>query len=206
MAPAQVHAADSSDASGRSRRSQWGALEYVVSFVFYMLFFGLIAAFLRSRFPIDLGLFLFFTNDELMEWALRKVGIRLVPESLGATFISAFVWVTGASILLVRWSASAPAWLSSIVPPNPPPWHFISGAALGCALLAAISTAVVGKLLPWAGIKIAPGSVPWKITGGLVGFGILGLVFLLGFAMAPGLTGRRLRIPGTTCPADEVIE
>src|SRR5215831_21331823 len=98
MAPAQGQAADPADAPERSRRSQWGALEYVVSFAFYMLFFGLIAAWWQSRFPIELGLFFFFTNDELIEWALRKVGIRLVPESLGATFISAFVWLSGASI------------------------------------------------------------------------------------------------------------
>lgn len=185
MAPSQGQAADPSDASGRSRPSQWGALEYVVSFMFYMLFFGLIAALLRSRFPIDLGLFFFFTNDDLIEWSLRKIGIRLIPESLGATFISAFVWVTGASILFARWRGAAPAWLSSIAPPNPPPWYLIAGVALGCAVLAAISTAVVRKLLPRVGIEIAPGSVTWKITRGLIGFGILGLLVLLGFTMAP---------------------
>ena len=49
------------EASAGSR--QWGAVEYLVSFVFYMLFFGVIAGLLRSRFPIDLGMFLFFTNE-----------------------------------------------------------------------------------------------------------------------------------------------
>ena len=184
MAPAQGQAADPTDASGRSRRSHWGILEYVVSFVFYMLFFGLIAALLGSRFPIDLGLFFFFTNDEMIEWALRKVGIRLVPESLGATFISAFVWLTGASILFTRWKGSAPAWLSSFVPPSPAPWYFIAGVAFGCAALVTVSTAAVGRLLPWFGIEIAPGSVTWEITRGLIGLGIVGLLALLGFTMA----------------------
>jgi hypothetical protein len=38
--PPKGPAADPSEASAPSARSQWGALEYVVSFVFYMLFFG----------------------------------------------------------------------------------------------------------------------------------------------------------------------
>src|SRR5262249_41399324 len=138
LPPSKGQAADPPDASGRPGRSEWGALEYVVSFVSYMLFFGLIAAFLQTRFPIELGLFLFFTKDELMEWALRKVGIRLVPESLGANFISAFVWLSGASILFARWKGSAPAWLVSLGPPSPPPWYGIAGVAVGCAVLAAI--------------------------------------------------------------------
>jgi hypothetical protein len=115
--------------------------------MFYMLFFGVIGGLLRSRFPIDLGMFFFFTNDGLIEWVLRKVGIRLAPDSLGATFVKAFVWVTGASILFARWKDSAPAWLSSWLPPNVP-WSLIAGAALGCAVLKAISTAFVRRVLP----------------------------------------------------------
>ena len=77
--PSQGPAAAPAETSARG----WGALEYFVSFVYYMLFFGVIAGLLRSRFPIDLGLFLFFTNDGLIEWGLRKVGIRLVPQIAG---------------------------------------------------------------------------------------------------------------------------
>ncbi len=172
--PSQGPAAAPSEASAPSPRAQWGALEYLVSFVFYMLFFGVIAGLLRSRFPIGLGMFLFFTNDGLIEWVLRKVGIRLVPDSLGATFVEAFVWVTGASILFAHWKDAAPAWL----PPNMP-WSLIAGAALGCAVLKAISTTFVRKVLPWAGVKIARDSLAWTITEGLVGFAMLGLLFLL---------------------------
>ena len=85
---------------------------------------------------------------------MRKVGIRLVPDSLGATFVKAFVWVTGASILFAHWKDSAPAWLSSWLPPDMP-WAFIAGAALGWAVLEAISTAFVRRVLPWVGIEIA---------------------------------------------------
>ena len=65
--PSQGPAAAPSEAPAPSPRAQWGAIEYIVAFVFYMLFFGVIAGLLRSRFPIDLGMFLFFTNDELIE-------------------------------------------------------------------------------------------------------------------------------------------
>src|SRR5689334_15349611 len=81
-------------------RAEWGVVEWIVSLVYCMLFFGVIAAVLQSRFPLDLGLFLFFTSEGLTEWVLRKVGIRLVPDSLGATFVKTFVWMAGLSILL----------------------------------------------------------------------------------------------------------
>jgi hypothetical protein len=176
--PSQGPAADPSETSAPSPRPQWGALKYVVSFMFYMLFFGVIAGLLRSRFPIDLGMFFFFTNDGLIEWVLRKVGIRLVPDSPGATSVKAFVWVTGASILFAHWKDSAPAWLSSWLPPNAP-WSLIAGAALGCGVLNAISTAFIRRMLPWVGIEIARDSLDWTITEGLVGFAMLGLLFLL---------------------------
>jgi hypothetical protein len=177
--PSQGPAADPLEASARSPHSQWGVLEYVVSFVFHMLFFGVIAGLLQSRFPIDLGLFIFFTNDELIEWVLRKVGIRLVPDSLGATFVTAFVWVAGASILFAHWKDSAPAWLSSWFLPNAP-WSLIAGVALGCAVLNAASPAFVRKALPWAGIEIARDSLAWR---GLVLTAML--VFLLLFLSTP---------------------
>jgi hypothetical protein len=174
--PRKGLAAGPSEASAGS--PQWGAVEYFVSFVFYMLFFGVIAGLLGSRFPIDLGMFLFFTNDGLIEWVLRKVGIRLIPGSLGATFVKAFMWVTGASILFAHWKDSAPAWLSSWLPPDIS-WSFIAGAAFGWAVLEAISTAFVRRVLPWVGIEIARDSLAWTITEGLVGFATLGLLFLI---------------------------
>ena len=58
-------------------------------------------------------------------------------------------------------------------------WSFIFGVALGCCVLKTISTAFVRRVLPWAGIKIARDSLAWTVTEGLVGFAILGLLFLL---------------------------
>jgi hypothetical protein len=176
--PTRGPAAESSEASAPSPRAQWGVLEYFVSFVFYMLFFGIIASLLRSRFPIDLGMFLFFTNEGLIEWALRKVGIRLVPDSFGAAFIQALAWAAGASILFAHWKDAAPEWLSSWLPPDAL-WSFIFGAALGCSVLKTLSTAFVRRVLPWFGIKIARDSLAWTATEGLVGFALLGLLFLL---------------------------
>jgi hypothetical protein len=171
--------ATAAQTSAPSRRSQWGAVDYFASLMSYMLVFGVIAGLLRSRFPVDLGLFLFFTNDALIEWALRKAGIRLVPDSFGATFIKAFVWVSGASILLTHWKDSAPAWLSSWLPPPNAPWSFLACAALGWAVPSAVSTAFVRRLLPWLGIKIARDSLAWTLTENLVGLATLGLLFLL---------------------------
>src|SRR5262249_54858084 len=87
------------EALERSPRLHWGILHDVVSFVLTMVLFGVISGMLRLRFPIDLGLFLFLTDRDLIERTLRRVGIELVPDTLGATFVEAFVWVTGASIL-----------------------------------------------------------------------------------------------------------
>jgi hypothetical protein len=172
-----------SDAPDESQGSQSGALYYFVWFVYCMLFFGLIAGVLKSRFPIELGLFVFFTNNDLIAWAFRKVGIQLAPESLGANFIGAFVWVTGAAILLTRWKESAPAWLTANMPPDPPPWSYIAATAFACALLSTISTVFVRQLLPKVGIKIAPDSKTGTMIRGLVGVAILGLMLLLGFIM-----------------------
>ncbi|WP_051389840.1 hypothetical protein [Bradyrhizobium sp. Ec3.3] len=176
--PPRVPAAGPSKASAQPSGSEWAAPEYFVSFIFHVLFFGLIAGLLRTRFPLDLGLFIFFTSERMTEWALRKVGIRLVPDSLGETFVHSFVWGTGASILLTHWRAAAPAWLVPLGLVDPP-WSMLVAMAVGCALLTAVSTAVVRRVLPWFGIRLARDSLAWTITYGLVGFAILGLVLLI---------------------------
>jgi hypothetical protein len=80
----------SSDAPGLSR--PWGGKEFASHFILYMVFFGVIGFLLSSWFPIALGLLLFFTDDALIEWVLEKIGIRLVPDTLGSEFIKALVF------------------------------------------------------------------------------------------------------------------
>jgi hypothetical protein len=164
--------AQSSDASEQSRR---GFIKYVVHFILFMIFFGVIGFLFSSWFPVALGLFLFFTDGDFIEWVLWKVGIRLVPDTLGPEFIKAFVFLFGLWILLAYWRDSAPAWLSPWIPPSAS-WYFIAGAAFGCAVLQIISVAVVKKLLPQFGIDLAPGRQGLAI---LVVLGMLiGLVML----------------------------
>jgi hypothetical protein len=121
-----------------------------------MVVSGLIGFFLSSWFPLALGLFLFVTNDEFIEWLLQKVGIRFVPDTLGPEFIKALVFLLGLCTLLVAWKDSVPAWLAPWVPPSAS-WYLIAGAALFCAVLKIISVAIVKKLLPQFGIEISAG-------------------------------------------------
>jgi len=163
----------SSDTSGPSR--PWGGREFVTHFVFLMIVSGVIGFFFLSWFPIALGLFLFFTDDDFIEWLLQKVGIRLVPDTLGPEFIKAFVFLLGLWALLVSWKDSAPAWLTPWIPPSAS-WYLIAGGALFCAVLKIISVAVVRKLLPQFGIEIAPGRQSWAILavlGMLIGLALL---------------------------------
>jgi hypothetical protein len=149
-----------------------------VHFIFYMAFFGLIGAFFSSGFPIGLGLFLFFTNDEFIEWVLQKIGIRLVPHTLGSTFIRAFVFFTGLWALLAHWKESVPQWLSPWIPPAAS-WSLIGGVALFVAVATTISAAVVRQLLPRVGIEITPTRLGWAITEALIGLGMLGMLGML---------------------------
>jgi hypothetical protein len=168
--------AQSSDASSRS---QWGVTDYVVHFISLMLLFGVIGFLFSSWFPIALGLFLFVTDDGFLQWVFWKVGIQLVPDTLGPEFIKAFVFLFGLWTLLAYWSDSAPAWLLPWIPPTAS-WYFIGGAAFGCAVLKIISVAVVRRLLPRVGIEITPGRQGWAILvvlGMLIGLMMLTLLF-----------------------------
>jgi hypothetical protein len=172
---AKEEAAQSSDASAQPHPP--GIAEYVARFVFSTILFGAIGFLFSSWFPVALGVFLFFTNDEFIEWTLQKVGIRFVPDTLGPEFIKAFVFFTGLWMLLAYWQDSAPAWLSPSLPAGIS-WLFIAGAALGCAVLKITSVAIVKKLLPQFGIEIARGRQSWAI---LVVLGVLIALVILAF-------------------------
>jgi len=156
------------------------AVEYVRRLISNLIIFGVIGILFASWFPTALGLFLFFTNDEFIEWVLRTIGIQFVPDTLGPEFIKAFVFLFGLGILLAYWRESAPEWLLTWLPPDAP-WYFIGGAALFCAGLKVISVAVIRKLLPQVGIEIAPDRQGWAI---LVVLGMLIGLVMLGFLVA----------------------
>jgi hypothetical protein len=156
-------------------------MEYVVRLIFNLMFFGAIGFWLSSWFPVALGLFLFFTNDDLIEWALCKAGIRLVPDTLGPEFIKAFVFLFGLWLLLAYWKESAPEWLLPWIPPSAP-WYFVGGAAFACAVLKIISVAAVKKLLPQFGIEIAPNRQSLAILA-VLGM-LIGLIALALFTFA----------------------
>lgn len=169
----QRQAGQSSDASESTR-----AKEYVGRLLSNLIFFGVIGLLFSSWFPTALGLFLFFTNDEFIEWALRTIGIRLVPDTLGPEFIKALVFLFGLWTLLAYWKDSAPEWLSPWLPPDAS-WYFIGGAALFLAALKVVSVSVVKKLLPQIGVEIAPNRQGWAmlvVLGMLIGLAMLGFL------------------------------
>lgn len=125
------------------------AVVFIAKFVLYMVFFGFIGALASSLFPICLGLFLFFTADDFIEWALETTGIRLVPHAPGPDFIKFFVFAFGWGLLLGSWRDSAPAWLEPLLPPKAP-WPFFAGTALLMAATAAIAAAIAGLVAPRA--------------------------------------------------------
>jgi hypothetical protein len=150
---------------------------YVSRFIAYLMIFGVIALFVGSRFPLDLGVFLFFTDDEFIVWVLGMIGIRLIPDTLGTNFVRFFVWLIGLALLLWVWSASAPTWLSLWLPSQPPAgswWWALAGVAAIIAVVETATTAVVKRLLPRLGI--ARDSLRWTLAQGSIGLLVLGAV------------------------------
>ena len=169
------HAGDASDASGDARPVQRGGKYFAEHLIFTVVVGALIGALFRSWFPLALGAFFFFADDAFIEWALQKIGIRFVPDTLGPEFINAFVFLTGAAVLVAHWGA--PKWLAPWLPPGNASWIFIAGAALVYAVLQISSVAVVRHMLPRAGIVIAPNSQKWAILG-LTGLAILAVIII----------------------------
>lgn len=177
VAAPEGRAAVAAEATAPAQSVQRDGSYFVGKAFVYALFFGLIGGLFSSSFPIGLGIFLFFTDDDLLEWVLRKAGIRLVPDSLGAHFARAFVFLTAMWTLLAYWRASAPAWLASWISPHAS-WSLIGGTALTCAVLSVTAAALTRRLLPRIGIAIPPGSLAWTTAEALIGFGVLGLLAL----------------------------
>ncbi|MDB5600069.1 MAG: hypothetical protein JWN71_2113 [Xanthobacteraceae bacterium] len=164
-------------ASDASASSLPRGKDFFGKFILYALVFGVVSAVLSSKLPVAIGAILFVSNDDFIAWVLRKVGIQLVPDSLGANFISACVFLTTAWVLLAYCRESLPASLSSAVPASFS-WAMVGVGALGCAALAFVATAAT-RLLPRVGIHVRPDSVAGALTRGVIGFSILGLLYLV---------------------------
>lgn len=151
------------------------AAVFLAKFIIYMVFFGFIGVLASSLFPVCLGLFLFFTADDFVEWVLETTGIRLVPHAPGPKFIKFFVFTFGWGLLLGSWRDSAPAWLEPLLPPKAP-WPFFARAALLMAATAAIAAAVAGLLAPRAGDRSADEGLGRITAKFLIGLGVLALL------------------------------
>lgn len=152
--------------------------EYVGRTFCYLIFYGLLAGFFQSRFPLALGLFLFVANERFIEWALAKVGIRFVSDSMGLAFIDSFLFFAGAWLLIAAWKDSAPAWL---LPLAGGPWLAIVIMAFACAVLKTLSGMAARKLLPRFGIALTP----WRQS--TAELGLMGLALIICVAIVQWL-------------------
>jgi hypothetical protein len=168
-APAAPSATAEAGASANAAKpSRPGGRQFAAHFITNMVFYSLIALLVSSRFPIDLGVFLFVADDAFIEWVFRKLGIRFVPDTPGPEFIKCLVFMTGWAVLLAHWTASAPAWLSPWIHPAPP-WWLIAGTALFYAAAKLLATAIVKRWRARAGIAIAPdGAASLLILGAVL--------------------------------------
>jgi hypothetical protein len=161
-------------------------VEFISLFLAYMLIYGLIAVLLRSTFPIGLGLFFFFTRDDLIERVLRKTGVQVVPGSFGWEFIKTFVFFTGWWVLFSYWRDFLPQWLQWLSFSPDTSWPFVGAMALACAVLTTVATLATRKLLPRIGIASAPGSLAWSTSEFVIGLCLLGVPLGLGYLLLAG--------------------
>jgi hypothetical protein len=149
--------------------------EYVADFIGRMMLFGLIGLVFQSRFPLCLGVFFFFSDGEFVEWVLRKLGIRLEPDTVGSDAIKSLPFFFGWAALLAYWKDTLPAWLVPSMPATMS-LSFLVGTAFEIAAIVAASAAVMRRVLPWVGLDIRPNSLAWTTIQILVCLGFLALV------------------------------
>jgi hypothetical protein len=150
-------------------------------FALNLAFFGLVGALVGSWFPLCLGAFLFFTDENFIESGFQALGIRLIPDSFGSVFIKSLVFLIGIAALIVYWKDAAPAWLSSQLPAGSPPWALIAGIALLIGLLSTASAWLMKLMLP----EIARNSLTWTVTRGGFALCMFGMVMLFTYALGP---------------------
>lgn len=150
--------------------------------IVYLVFFSFAGLVFSSQLPIDIGVFLFLTDSELIEWVLHKAGIRFVPGALGREFIRVFAFLIGLWVLLFYWRESAPEWLLAWLPADVS-FSVLLGAAFAAAAFNTVSAAVRRT---WRdGVTFSRDSLDWELLG-FAAVGLLGvLVSLLLFWIGP---------------------
>jgi hypothetical protein len=129
--------------------------------------FGIIGIVFWSWFPLALGWFFFFTDERFIEWALGKVGVRLVPDTIGSQAVRTFVFLAGLGALCAKWKDSVPALLAPWVPIDAS-WLQMGTAAVAIAVLTFSSARVTKRILPRIGIAHPNDTITLAIEGLLV--------------------------------------
>ncbi|MET3991547.1 hypothetical protein ABID65_003187 [Bradyrhizobium sp. S3.9.2] len=145
----------------------------------YTVLFGVIALLFQSRVPLYLGAYLFLTDGERIEHALRVVGIRFEPNTIGPDIIKGFASLFGWFALLASLRGSVPAWLAAWMPPDTS-WPTIAGIAVVFATVEASAGLAMRHALPWFGFQIRPDSLTATAIKLLMALGLLALLVLLG--------------------------
>ncbi|MET4085437.1 hypothetical protein [Bradyrhizobium sp. S3.5.5] len=145
----------------------------------YTVLFGVIALLFQSRIPLYLGAYLFLTDGERIEHALRAVGIRFEPNTIGPDIIKGFASLFGWFALLASLRGSVPAWLAAWMPPDTS-WSTIAGIAVVFATVEASAGLAMRHALPWFGFQIRPDSLTATTIKLLMALGLLALLVLLG--------------------------
>ena len=145
----------------------------------YTVLFGVIALLFQSRIPLYLGAYLFLTDGERIEHALRVVGIRFEPDTVGPDIIKGFASLFGWFALLASLRGSVPACLAAWMPPDTS-WSTIAGIAVVFATVEASAGLAMRHALPWFGFQIRPDSLTATTIKLLMALGLLALLVLLG--------------------------
>jgi len=141
--------------------------------------FGIIALLFQSRIPLYLGAFLFFTDGERIESALRAIGIRLEPDTIGPDLIKGFASLFGWFALLASLRASVPSWLATWMP-TATSWSAMAGIAIVFATVEAFAALAMRRAWPALGFQIRPDSLTATAIKLLIAVGLFALLVLLG--------------------------
>jgi hypothetical protein len=169
----QPQAASAPERSGKSGQDILGdAFGYTV-------LFGIIALLFQSRVPLYLGAYLFFTDGERIESALRAIGIRLESNTIGPDLIKGFASLFGWFALLASLRTTVPTWLAAWMPTDTS-WSAMAGIAIVFATVEACAALAMRRALPAFGFQIRPDSLTATAIKLLIAVGLLALLMLLG--------------------------